>query len=66
MARYRLLADCQLDGALCAAGTVIERPDEWHGPHRARRDSHDRVDVLNDNQRILGKLEDEPLYERVE
>jgi hypothetical protein len=66
MAKYRLLADAIIDGARVEAGTIIDRPADWKGPHECVRKSHDRIDYdpLNglDANRILGEMTDEPLY----
>ena len=37
MAKYRLLADCYLDGHKHKAGDVIERSHDWKGPTRSMR-----------------------------
>jgi hypothetical protein len=66
MARYRLLEAVMLDGAIVVAGTIIERPDDWDGPRRAVRKSHDRIDVANDDRRLIGEQVDELMYVRVE
>jgi hypothetical protein len=35
--RYRLLADCHLDGCKHKRGAILERPDGWRGPMRSVR-----------------------------
>lgn len=64
--RVRLTAPAQVDGALREPGYEFDLPDGVKGPHTTRRLSHDTIDVADDSNRILGKLEDMPLYEIVE
>jgi hypothetical protein len=35
MARYRLLIDAEIDGAVLPVGSIVEKPDDWIGPRRA-------------------------------
>jgi hypothetical protein len=65
--RIRLKETCQFGGRLCAAGEVVLLPDGVKGPHRATRKSQDRIDYRTsppiDANRILGEIEDVPLYD---
>jgi hypothetical protein len=65
--RIRLREVCQFGGRLCAAGEVVLLPDGIKGPHRATRKSQDRIDYRTnppiDANRILGEIEDVPLYD---
>jgi hypothetical protein len=69
--RVRLTAPAQVDGGLREPGYEFVLPldadgKEMRGPHTSRRVSHDRIDVNEDSNRILGELVDEPLFEVVE
>lgn len=66
MKRCRLTAPAQMDGALREPGYEFTLEGDALGPHTTRRVSHDTIDVLQDSNRILGKLVNEPLYEVVE
>jgi hypothetical protein len=63
--RIRLLEQAEVDGALREAGYEYDLPDGVKGPHRVERISHDKIEVLNDSNRILGEHKDVPLYEVV-
>ncbi len=63
MTRIRLTAPAMVDGAIREPGYEYDLPEGMRGPHTTKRISHDTIDVGNDSNRILGKLEDVPLFE---
>ena len=63
--RCRLKEQAFIDGGLRDPGYEFVLPEGVRGPHRAMRKSFDRIDVLRDSNRLLGEMEDEPLYEEV-
>jgi hypothetical protein len=60
MARYRLLAAAQIDGALHAAGSIVEKAEDWIGPHCAHVP---HAETLAEGGAAPGH--DQPLYERL-
>jgi hypothetical protein len=61
--RCRLTARAQMSGAICEAGHEFVLADGELGPHQTVMDSHERLDIRNDNSRILPQYVDVPLYE---
>ena len=63
MARYRLHTACHIDGAFHEAGAVIEKPDDWVGPHRAVVSAHETLTAgavtHGRNEALYTKLSDE-------
>jgi hypothetical protein len=68
--RIRLRAPCQIAGHVHAAGEIVILPDGVRGPHTTARKSHDRIDYsidpAIDANRMLGEMEDVPLYDEVD
>ncbi len=67
--KIRLTEPCFFNNHMHQAGEVIDLPDGMRGPHRAERRSHDRIDYQDDPpidaNRMLGRIEDVPLFESV-
>lgn len=67
--RIRLKTKMLFQGRIHNAGELVELPDGVKGPHQARQVTHDKIDYGTnppiDANRILGKIEDVPLYEEV-
>lgn len=61
--RCRLLVPAYLGDTLCEAGTEFLLADGRLGPHQTVMDRHEKLDIVNDNRRILPDYVDEPLYE---
>lgn len=59
MVRYKLLAPAQIDGTVYVEGSIIERPDDWRGPHRVGV-AHSEV-----AEGAVASGHDVPLYERL-
>jgi hypothetical protein len=68
--RIRLTAPCVIDGHLHEAGETVTLAEGVRGPHRAVRKSHERIDYgvdpPIDANRLVGEVEDVPLYQVVE
>lgn len=67
--KVRLLAPIHHQGRLHEAGEIIDVPDDWKIPKRARRKSPDKIDYTTDPaidaQHLPGEFEDVPLAEEV-
>ena len=65
MARFRLLADCWLDGVRFKHGAEIERPTNWRGPERTIPDTDPDTGhtLIRDG---VAQRKNEPLYERID
>jgi hypothetical protein len=61
--RCRLNVRAQMNGAICEPGHVFHLADGEIGPHRTLVQAYERLDIDNDNKRILPELVDEPLYD---
>lgn len=68
--RIRLKAPCFFQNHLYQPGEIIDLPEGMEGPHKSRSVSHDQIDYGTnpsiDANRILGKVELEPLFDVVE
>lgn len=60
MARFRLHTAAVIDGIHRVAGSIIHKPDDWIGPHRAQV-AHS--ETLDEGAHAHGH--DVPLYERL-
>ena len=65
MAKFRLLAQAFMHGALREAGHIFELAEGELGPHRSEIVHHERVDVGKDSNRHPPVARDVPLYEPV-
>jgi hypothetical protein len=69
MQRIRLLSPAFIGNHLYEREEIVGLPDGVKGPHRTVAKSHDRIsygtDPAIDANRLLGEVEDVPLYEEV-
>jgi len=63
MTRYRLTAPAYIGARLCAAGEEFALAEGVRGPYCTQLRQHDKIDVNNHQNRILGQNTDVPLYE---
>jgi hypothetical protein len=61
--RCRLTARAFIRDALCEPGDEFMLAEGEKGPHQTIVDRHERLDIGNDNSRLLPQYVDEPLYE---
>lgn len=68
--RIRLKAPCFFNNHLYQAGEIIDLPEGMEGPHKSKTVTHDQIDYGTDPSidanRILGKVDLEPLFDVVE
>jgi len=68
--RVRLKEACFIDNHRYVRDEIITVPDDWKGPYRSMRKSHDKIDYGTnppiDANRQVGELIDVPLHEIVD
>ena len=64
MGRFRLLADCFLDGTRYKRDAIVERPDNWRGPTITvpKKDPETGHTI---SAKGVAQREDKPLYELI-
>lgn len=68
--RIRLKAPFFFQNHLYQPGEIVDLPEGVEGPHKSRAVSHDKIDYGTadpiDANRVLGKVELDPLFDVVE
>ena len=65
MAKFRLMAQAFMNGALREAGHIFELAEGELGPHKSVIESHEKIEVGKDSNRHPPVTRDVPLYEPV-
>lgn len=67
--KIRLKACAFINNHLCQSGDIVEIDAMDRGPHTTKRLAHDKIDYGQnppiDANRVLGEIEDIPLFEEV-